>query len=134
MVLNITDIDETTWVATNAAIATLQAALNALSLGSLASRTLTAFRESVDDTRPASSFAQREVGLRFHYIDDVTGDKYHFTLPCPDLDIVAEAGTDQVDLEEITLAAAVAAIEAVAKSPDGNAITITRGVIVGRRS
>lgn len=132
--LNIPAVDETSWLATDASIATLQAAMLAITSGNLASRTLTAYRETVNDAQPTEPYAQREIGLRFHYTDTVSGKKYFFTVPTADLDVVAEAGTDQVDLEEVTLAAFVAAVEALAISPEGNAIEIYRGVVVGRNS
>jgi hypothetical protein len=132
--LNIPDVDETSWVATNTSVLALQTAVDAICIGNIATRNLQAYSENVDDTRPTSPYAQRETGLRFFYSDNVNGNKYHATLPCPDLSIVAEAGTDQVDLEEVLVAAVVTAFEALAVSPDGNAITINKAVIVGRRS
>ena len=129
---SIADLDETSWVATTAALAVLRTAMEALTLGSVAARTLVASRDVLNDVRPASPYAQVELGLRLHYQDNVTGKKYFLTIPAPDLSIVAQTGSDQIDLEEVTVAALVTAIEAVAVSPDGNPITIERGVIVGR--
>lgn len=132
--LYIPDVDETTWLATDTAVLALQAALAAITIGSLAQKTLVAYSDKVDDTRPADANAQREIGLRFHFTDDVNFKKGYFTVPCPDLNIVAEGGTDQVDLEEVLVAAVVTAIEGFAKTVDGNDFTIDRAVIVGRRN
>lgn len=84
---------------------------------------------------PTSPWAQRELGVRVFYVDDVNGDKAHFTIPGPDLanlDVVA--GTDVLDLTGTLEAALVTAFEANVVSRDGNAVSITRMVIVGRRN
>ena len=132
---NIEDVDETSWVATNTTIGVIQAALAALTTGSIARRQLVASNVPVDDTRPANPYAQRETGLRLFYQDDVTSKKYHITVPAPDLTLVASGGTDEVDLSGVAVVnALVTALEPFMLSPDGNAITFYRGVIVGRRS
>lgn len=132
---NITDVDETSWVATNTAIAAIQTALAALTTGNIASKTLVAYNTKVDDTRPANPYAQRETGLRLFYQDDVTFKKSHITVPAPDLLVVASGGTDEVDLSGVAVVnAVVTALEAIMKSPEGNAVTFYRGLIVGRRS
>lgn len=129
---NITDVDETSWVATDTAIATLRAAMEALTIGTVESRTLIAYRENLNSDRPTDPNAQVESGLRLHYVDDDNGKKYFLTIPCPDKTILAQPGTDLIDLTGTLAAALVAAIEAVAVSPDGNSITVERGVLVGR--
>lgn len=132
---NIEDIDETSWVATLASIATIQAALAALTTGNIARKALTAFNDPVDDTTPANPYAQRETGLRLFYQDTVTSRKYHITIPAPDLTLVASPGTDQVDLSGVAVVnAIVSALEPVMLSPEGNPVNFYRGVIVGRRS
>lgn len=132
---NIADVDETTWIATNAAIATIEAALTALTTGSLARKALTAFNEPVNDVTPANPYAQRETGLRLFYQDTVTSKKFHITIPAPDLVLVASPGTDNVDLSGVAVVnAIVSALEPVMLSPEGNPVNFYRGVIVGRRS
>lgn len=130
----IADIDETSWVQTNTLIVALQAALNAASIGNIATRTLTAYRQNVDDNRPNSPFAQRELGLRLFYADVVNGKKYHLTIPCPDLTVMSQGGSDDIDLTLSAAAAVVSAMEMLMVTPDGNAVDIYRGTIVGRRS
>lgn len=132
--INIADVDEVNWVATDTAVGVIQTALAALTVGNIASRQLVAYNETVNDTRPSNAFAQRETGLRLHYQDDVTGKKYHVTVPAPDLSLIAEGGTDDVDMTLSIVSTLTAAIEAVAVSPEGNGITFYRGTIVGRRS
>lgn len=88
------------------------------------------------DTVPTENFAQREIGLRVFLVDDVNGRKSHFTIPGPDLDsLTILDGTDFVDLADASIMATlVAAVEADAQSVDGNAVSVLRAVIVGRRN
>lgn len=134
MQLNIPPIDETNWLSVDAQVGALQTAVAALTTGNIARKSLVAYTEPVDDTRPANPYAQRELGLRLFYQDNVTSKKYHVTVPSPDLIVVAAGGTDDIDLTLSAVAAVVSAIEALAVSPEGNAITIYAGKIVGRRS
>ena len=127
-------VDETTWVLTNTRIAALQAAVAAATTGNIAFRTLTAFREAVDDNRPANPYAQREIGLRLYYSDDVTGKKYHLTIPAPDLIVMSQGGTDLIDLTGSLADPIVAAMQALMVSEDGNPVTVYKGLIVGRRN
>ena len=132
--INIPDVDEVSWVATNTAIGVIQAAILGLTTGNLASRTLQAYKQTVDDTRPANPYAQRELGLRLFYSDDVTGKKYHITVPCPDLTIVGVGGSDEIDMTLSAAQALITALEALMVSPEGNGVDIYRGVIVGRKN
>jgi len=88
------------------------------------------------DTVPSDNFAQREIGLRVFLTDDVNGRKSHFTIPGPDLEALTILdGTDFVDLADAgIMATLVAAVEADAQSVDGNAVSVQRAVIVGRRN
>lgn len=88
------------------------------------------------ETVPTSEYAQRELGLRVFLVDDVNGRKSHFTIPGPDLaNLTILAGTDLVDLADASIMAAlVVEIEAFVLSMDGNAVTVNRAVIVGRRN
>lgn len=132
---NIDDVDETSWVATNTAIAGIQAALAALTTGTIASKSLVAFNTKVNDVRPINPYAQRETGLRLFYQDDVTFKKSHITIPAPDLVLVASGGDDKVDLSGVAVVnAIVTALEAIMKSPEGHSVTFYRGLIVGRRN
>ncbi len=127
-------VDETNWVATHARIATLQAALLAATTGNLATRSLQAYREHVDDTNPANPYAQRELGLRLYYLDTVNGKKYHLTIPSPDLLLMGQGGTDLIDLTGSVADPIIAAMEDMMESPDGNPVQVYRGRIVGRRN
>lgn len=127
-------VDETNWVVTNTRIAALQAAVAAATTGNIAFRTLTAYRELVDDSRPANPYAQREIGLRLFYSDDVTGKKYHVTIPAPDLLVMSQGGTDLIDLTGSLADPIVAAMQALMVSEDGNSVTVYKGLIIGRRN
>ena len=96
------------------------------------------FNQAVDTKDPATPtdvLAQRESALRIFYADDVTGEVYHISLPGPDWDSIdLLPNTDLADLTDSPLNAIVAALEANALSPVGNAITVLRAVQVGRHN
>lgn len=119
-----------------AAIASIEAAIIAVSLCTTAGTSLTQQLGADSDASPSSEFAQREMGLRVFLVDDTNGRKSHFTIPGPDLaGLTIFAGTDLVDLADAgVMAAVVTAIEAGAQSADGNSVTVNRAVIVGRRN
>jgi len=86
------------------------------------------------ETRPADEEAQRELGLRIFYQDDVTLKKYHVTVPGPRLSLMASAGFDVVDWSGAEMVTLESAFEANVLSPVGNAVSIITGTIVGRRN
>lgn len=83
---------------------------------------------------PASADAQREAGLRIFYHDTVNNKKYHVTIPGPDKSLMAVQATDKVDWAGAEMAALETAFEANVLSPEGNAVQIDKGVLVGRRN
>jgi hypothetical protein len=83
---------------------------------------------------PADEEAQRELGLRIFYQDTTTQKKYHFTIPGPALALMVQPGFDQVDWQGAEMAALEAGLESDMLSPDGNAIQLINGFIVGRRN
>jgi hypothetical protein len=117
-------------------IAAIESEIMAITLCTTAGNAITQQLGADSDAVPADAFAQRELGLRVFMVDDVNGRKSHFTIPGPDLDaLTIFAGTDLVDLEDASIMAdLVVSIEAGAISADGNAVTVTRAVIVGRRN
>jgi hypothetical protein len=91
--------------------------------------------DTKDPTTPTDVLAQRESALRIFYADDSTGEIYHISIPGPDWDAVdLLPNTDLADLTDEPLATLVAAIEAEAESPVGNAVTVLRAVQVGRHN
>lgn len=86
-------------------------------------------------TLPTSPFAQREVALWIQYVDTVTGEYSTLQVPGPNLTLLAQANTDEVDIvANVTMAAFVVIFNANARSADNNAVAITRARIIGRRS
>jgi hypothetical protein len=86
-------------------------------------------------TIPTSPNAQRELALWVQYTDAVNGDYGTFTVPGPNLTLLGQANTDEVDIvSNVTMAAFVVILEANLVSVDLNAIEITRARIIGRRS
>lgn len=110
--------------------AELQNAIEAVSLGNLATYSATTIRETVNDTRPASPFAQVETGLRM-YGRAANGKLYTVTIAAPDLANIAVAGQDEVDLTASPVSGLVGALESH-WTPEGNEVVIEKGVIVGR--
>lgn len=78
---------------------------------------------------------QREIKWLVSYGDDVTGQRYTLELPCADLtklDPNDRAHANIGDAAEVD--AFVAAFEAFALSPDGNAVTVQEITFVGRNT
>lgn len=91
--------------------------------------------DTKDPSTPTDPQANREAAMRIFYADDTTGEIYHVSIPGPDkanMDI--QPNTDLYDLADEPLATLVAAIESDALSPVGNAVTVLRAVVVGRRN
>lgn len=123
----------------DAVIANITSVFDEIEVVSLCDNSGYGFRDVIvadPSTIPASNLAQRETGLRVFLTDDSNGKKSHFTLPGPDLaNLTIPAGGDLVTLADASIMAdLVTAIEADAKSEDGNAVTVTRAVIVGRNN
>lgn len=83
---------------------------------------------------PASAWAKRELGIRIFFVDDVSGKKGHLTVPGPDLDTLTVVDDVVTLADGDIMAAFVTAFESDALSPEGNALTVTRAVIVGRHN
>lgn len=137
--LNVTEPTEVgmNWeTVVNTEEAIVRAALQGVSLGNIAKHHVRLSEEAPNDARPASAWAQRENGLRVFYQDATTGDKYHFTVPAPDLaSLTFVEGSDQIVLADgDIMAALVSAIETYVESPAGNAVTVTSAWAVGRNS
>lgn len=118
-----------------ASIATLGAAILAVTDCTQAREMLNQAVDVKDPATPTDVMAQRESALRIFYADDSTGEVYHISIPGPDWDSVnLLPNTDLADLTDEPLATLVAAIESDAESPVGNAVTVLRAVQVGRHN
>lgn len=113
----------------------VQAGIAALTLCNFGNLTGSVIIETDTPTTPSAEEAQREIALWVQYVDDVTGKYYSMSIPGPDLGLVAQANTDEVDIvSNIAAAAFVVILEANLVSELDNAITVTRMRIIGRRS
>lgn len=82
-------------------------------------------------TLPTDPYAQREVKGKFTYVA-TGGRKGSVAVPAPDLDDMAQPGTDVINMADTEVAAYKSALETYAVSRDGAAITVIGGKIVGR--
>ena len=118
-----------------ASVASLGAAIQAITLCTDASENLKQETQTPDPSIPTSFFAQRESAMRVFYSDDTTGKVYHFSIPAPDktaCDLVDES--DLYDATDEPLASLITLIESDVKSPVGNAVSFLRAVDVGRNN
>jgi len=117
-------------------IASIEAAIAALTLCTIARERLVVNENSPDDTRPSSAYAHREVGLRLFY-QETAGNfrKGHLTIAGPDLALIETPGSDEVDLAGVTAVnTLVGLLEANMLSPNGESVEFYKGVIVGRNN
>jgi hypothetical protein len=120
-------------------VASITAIFDEIEVISLCDSSGYGFRQSIVDdpsTIPASNLAQRENGLRVFLVDDVNGKKSHFTIPGPDLaNLTIPAGGDLVTLADAgIMLSLVTGIESDVVSEDGNAVSVTKAVIIGRNN
>lgn len=83
-------------------------------------------------TTPTDPAARNAFALRVVYQDNVTAQKYHLTIPAPILTTMEQAGSDWIDTADVAFSAWAAAFQTLARSPDGNAVTVLGARIVGR--
>lgn len=81
-----------------------------------------------------ASAGQREQKFLVTYEDQVTLAKYSFELPCRKVSLDPPVGTDEYVITAAPFAAFVTALEAYAKSPDGNIITVTSIRLMGKNT
>ncbi len=121
-----------------AAQATLRASLGTAIAGITLGNLNKAEYGNVDfqtNSTPASEIAQRESAWLIRYVDDTTQENFHVTLGTADLVGHMDANAKGfADLSETDMAAFVAAFEAYALSPNGNAVTIQSISHVGRNN
>ena len=108
-------------------------AIDALVLGTVSRRILQLETQNVSSALPASPSAQRERKLVLFMSDNVTGDIFKSEIGTPDATLLGlSAGSDVVDLGAAAVATLVTEIEAHVLSKNGNAVTVTKGVLAGR--
>lgn len=132
--LDISNVETyTSEIATNA-FADMRAALEAVTLMTIQSATVSAKNSAYANAAPADQNAQRERKLLIKYRDDVTGKTGSMSVPGVNLALVATPGTDVVSLAQPQVAALVAELEANYRSNIGNTITVYEARHVGRNS
>jgi len=85
---------------------------------------------------PAEVIAQREIAIRVKMVDVSTGDYTSFTVPGPAEGFYPPTGVkgDYIPLSNAIFAALILVLEANLVSPDGNAVEVVEGRLIGRNS
>lgn len=113
----------------------LQTAIEGVTIGNIAKYTSKVHDEAVNDVRPTDAAAQREAAIRIYARGQDTNKLYTLSVPCPNFDVVAQAGTDLIDLTGTEMAALVTALETHWQPPlDASGVLVEKAVLVGRRS
>ena len=132
--LDATNVESYTDGGLSTAFDALVAAVDGLTLMNRTGHTATAQTDSIAEVIPASPNAQREIGLLM-LMSDPNGHKSRMVIPGVDLSLVAQAGTDVVDLAVTEVAALVTALQTYAVDPiTGLAVTVYAARIVGRNN
>lgn len=112
-------------------LATLGAALDALSAGTPTGTATQSNSVALPNAPPAEGTAQRETKWRVDYIDQTNGKRGSVEIPISDNSLLI--GTDRVpSLGVAPWDAFVAAYEAVGRTVDGNTLVVVDIVRVGR--
>jgi hypothetical protein len=128
-------------------IGTLRTAIEGITVGVVSSESLYAFRTRLSNTPPADPDAQRERVWVVHYEDTTAffddpvnaipneGFGKNFTIAIPTADFSGDrllTNSEDADLAETSIAAFVTAFEAIARSPYGGEVNVTRIQAGGR--
>lgn len=79
-----------------------------------------------------SGDSNREDKVELTYVDNVTFKRYTTEVPCRKGTLTTETGSDLIPAA--TWSATKTAFEALARSPEGNAVTLTQVRLIGRSS
>lgn len=111
---------------------TVQAAIEGVILGEVATRRLVAVDEVVSAVIPTNAFAQRELKWLVRYTDTVNGKSGSLEIPTANPTGILIPGTDRMDLTETAPTALVTALETNGRTVDGNTFNIAGIFLVGR--
>jgi len=128
--VTIVDLNAGNIAATLALIATLEAAIDAVIIGTPRSEQVIAVTTDIPGVLPANGFAQRETKWLVSGVDSA-GITSTLEIPCADLDALA-SGTGELDISAGVGQDLADALNAVWKSRAGNAVTVTKVTPVGR--
>lgn len=130
-------------------IGTLRTAIDGITVGTVSGESLYAFRTRLSNAPPSDPHAQRERVWVVHFEDAQQffdpptnaipneGFGKNFVITIPTADFSGDrllANSEDADLAETSIAAFVAAFEAIARSPYGGTVNVTRIEAGGRSS
>lgn len=110
----------------------LRIALGAITDGNFVKHEVTAQEPTLPNTVPTDPNAQRENKLLVRYVSSANR-RGSIEIPGPNLDVLAQPDTDQVDPASTQWLALVGELETTCVDSYGDTITVTDGRIVGRR-
>jgi len=113
-------------------VGSLRVALGAITNGNFVRHEVTAIEGTQPLTLPAAAGAQREIKLLVRYVSSA-GRRGSLEIPGPNLTLLAQAGTDQVDLTITEMADFITVFETETVDSYGDTVTVTDARIVGRR-
>jgi len=128
--VNMVDLTAGNIAATLALVATLEAAIDALIIGTPRSEQVIAVTTDIPGVLPANAFAQRETKWLVTGVDSA-GITCTLEIPTADLDALG-AGTGELDISAGVGLALANALNAVWLSRAGNAVTVSKVTHVGR--
>lgn len=128
----IVDLTPANVAATVGLVASLQAAINPIILGTVNKQTVQYSETQPDATLPTSEVARREDKWLVRYQDVTNGKKGSAEIPTPEVATHMLGNTDKADLNNTEISAFVTAFEAVVRSVDGNAVNVLEIEAVGR--
>jgi hypothetical protein len=129
-----TNFDSSLAQAVFATAGTIAHLIAAVSIGAPMSSEIAIPANKLAAVPPANKFAQRELALQVSYSDDVTGKKYHMSIPAPDWETIGVPGSNKVNTSAAAWIALVTGLEAGMVSEVGNPIHVTGGKLIGRKS
>lgn len=127
-------------------VGALRTAIEGITLGVVAKESLSVFDTLLSNTPPTNELAQVESAWLVQFEDNLPffddpvnaipneGYQKLFTMTIGTADIVGRlvAGTDQANLANTQIAAFITAFEAIARSPYGGTVNVTKITFVGR--
>lgn len=129
----IVDLTDANLVAQTTAVDALKQAIDAITLGGTASRSLVAWTNDTK-TNPDNAYAQRENKWLVKFHEDIAnGETHYMEIPCADLAKLDPNANDKALMTDTQVAAFVTAFEAVV-SIDGHDCVVDEILFVTRRS
>lgn len=144
--LNIGEVTAATLPGLLTATGALEDAYEGMILGNIASDRMQVFKNTVNNVRPTSPYANRESSLLVRWRDSQAafgavpnegfGRAGTTTIPTPNLALAGllVTGSDFVNLAQTQMAAWITAFQAVARSPYGGTVTVESVEVVGRNT